>query len=88
MELKTMKVGSREYPVLGYIKTKQAGVVPLVDIPMMSDYEWQEKALLSRLENPEFYRKALGEDVETTIAKIRKWLSQAQRSPVPDEVTV
>lgn len=79
MELKTMKIGNREFPVIGYVTTKQTGTVPLVDIPMMSDYEWQEKALQSRLANPEFYRKALGEDVEAAIARIREWLANARK---------
>lgn len=44
MELKTMKVGEHEYPIAGYITTKQTGAVPLLDIPMMSDERWQELA--------------------------------------------
>lgn len=86
MELKTMKVGNGEYPILGYVESKRYGVLPLVDIPMMSDYAWEEKALQSRLANPEFYRKALGEDVEVTIAKIRNWLSE--HSPTGEAVAV
>ena len=38
MEQKIMKVGGREYPIAGYVTTKQQGTLPLVDIPMMSDY--------------------------------------------------
>lgn len=44
MELKTMQIGQYEYPIAGYITTKQVGTVPLVDIPMMSDERWQELA--------------------------------------------
>lgn len=75
MELKTMKVGQREYPIIGYVETKQMGTLPLVDIPMMSDYKWHLLSLNSRLKNPEMYRAA-GEDVEATIAQLRETLAQ------------
>ena len=78
MELQTMKICDREYPILGYIETKQTGIVPLVDIPMMSDYKWQEMALQSRMRNPEYYRET--EDVEATIARLQKWLEDARQN--------
>ncbi len=73
-----MKVGSREYPIAGYVTTKETGPVPLVDIPMMSDYKWHLSCLNSRLENPEMYRTVLGEDVETVIAELRATLAQME----------
>lgn len=75
MNLKTMKIGQREYPVVGHVESKQMGTVPLVDIPMMSDYKWHLSCLSSRLEIPELYR-ALGEDVEAVIADLRKTLAK------------
>lgn len=39
-----MQIGQYEYPIVGYITTKQVGTVPLVDIPIMSDERWQELA--------------------------------------------
>lgn len=75
MELKTMKVGSREYPVAGYVTTKRTGTLPLVDIPMMGNYKWHLSCLNSRLENPEMYRAA-GEDVELVIAELRETLAR------------
>lgn len=75
MEQKIMKVGSREYPIAGYVTTKQQGTLPLVDIPMMSDYKWHLSCLNSRLENPEMYRAA-DEDVEAVIAELRETLAR------------
>jgi len=70
------KIGSREHSITNYVNTKEIGPVPLVDIPMMSDYKWQRKALQSRLEDPEWYRAILGEDVEAVIADLRLWLEE------------
>jgi len=39
--LEAMKIGGRNYPVVGTANSKAFGAVPLVDIPMMSDYKWQ-----------------------------------------------
>lgn len=39
--MKTMKIGNGEYPVIGAIKTEEYGLVPIVDMPLMSDDEWQ-----------------------------------------------
>ena len=75
MNLKTMKIGQHEYPVVGHVESKQMGTVPLVDIPMMSDYEWHLSCLNSRLKNLELYR-AVGEDVEAVIAGLRKTLAK------------
>ncbi len=40
--METYKILDREYPVLEYVTTPQAGTVPLVDLPMMSDERWEE----------------------------------------------
>lgn len=72
--VQTMKVGTQDYPITGYVKSKRFGVVPVVDIPMMSDYTWQQLCLQSRLEHPERYAEL--EDVEATIAQLRKWLEE------------
>ena len=60
----------------GYSPGEDAGGlnVPLVDLPMMSDYAWQLGALKSRLEHPEVYAKF--EDVEETVARLRQWLAE------------
>ena len=71
--METMNIGGREYPVVGFVEDKRFGKLPLVDIPMMSDYQWHLRCLENRLENPEVYRQS-GEDVEATIAKLRETL--------------
>ena len=58
--METMEVCGRNYPVIGYVEDETLGTVPLLDIPMMSDYNWQLRPLQSRLKNPELYREVLG----------------------------
>lgn len=75
----TYNVGGKEYKVEGYIKanvteTGEQFFVPLVDIPMTSDYQWFLDCLKSRLEHPEIYEKE--EDVPATIEEIRHWLAE------------
>lgn len=78
---KMMKVGSREYPIVGYVTTNRRGTLPVVDTPMMSDYKWYLSCLNSRLENPDMYRTA-GEDVEAVIAELRKTLARYREASV------
>ena len=40
----TMNIGDQEYPIIGYIENEICGIVPLVDIPMMSDEKWNRLA--------------------------------------------
>lgn len=76
----TYKIGDKEYPITGYLNLEDEetgdpiGTFPIVDIPMVSDYQWQLDCLRSRLEHPELYEKS--EDVPKTIEKIRKWLEE------------
>lgn len=74
--METMEIGGRAFPVVGYVDRESTGEkVPLVDIPMMSDYKWQLTSLQSRLDHPEWYA-TIGEDVEATIAQLRRWLEE------------
>lgn len=75
----TYNVGGKEWEVERYTKVKIAETneqfyVPIVNIPMMSDYQWQLNCLNDRLEHPEKYEA--DEDVPKTIAKIKQWLSE------------
>lgn len=70
----TCTINGREYAVTEYVKHGGA-VVPVVDIPQMSDYRWQELALKSRIEHPELYRE-MGVDVDAEIARIKKQLAE------------
>ena len=49
--MKTMKIGNGEYPVIGAIKTEEYGIVPIVDMPLMSDDEWQRMCVKNELRN-------------------------------------
>ena len=62
--MKQMNIGGHNYPITGTVEHEVLGAVPIVDIHLMSDYEWHVTCLKSRLENPEVYREMLGEDVE------------------------
>ncbi len=66
----------QEYPIVGYMPDPKTGLptVPLLDIPMMSDYTWQLKCLQSRLANRERY--AQQEDVDAAIEELQKWLAE------------
>ncbi len=70
----TYRLAGRDYPVTARVKMQGGLNVPLVDLPMMSDYAWQLGALKSRLEHPEVYAKF--EDVEETVARLRQWLAE------------
>lgn len=69
----TYSIAGKEYPVTGYYNF-QGEMIPLVDIPMVSDYKWQSDCLKDRLEHPEKYRDS--EDVEATIEHLKKWLAE------------
>ena len=45
-----MRIGNGEYPVIGAIKTEEYGIVPIVDMPLMSDDEWQRMCLQAKLD--------------------------------------
>lgn len=80
--MKTMNIGGREYPVVGFVEDKRFGKLPLVAIPMMSDYQWPLRCLESRLENPEAYREMLGEDVEAVIDRLRATIAEYEKAVV------
>lgn len=70
----SMTIAGREYPITGYIENGPLEKVPIVDIPMISDYKWQLECLKGRIANPELYRKY--EDVDVTIATLWAWLKE------------
>lgn len=49
--------------------------IPVISLPLMSDYKWQYTVLQDRLKNPEKYRE-IGEDVEATIERLKAWLTE------------
>ena len=76
----TYELCGKKYPVKGHVRiTDDRGrptgeTIPIVDIPQMSDYQWQLDALNSRLKTPELYSPY--EDVQAVISRLRKWLKE------------
>ncbi len=75
----TYTISGREYKVEEYVKiknkdTQEQYLLPLVDIPMASDYKWQSDALESRLKHPEWYEK--DENVSEVMERLKAWLSE------------
>ena len=70
----TTEFAGRKFPIIDYVDVEGYGRIPMIDIPQMSDYRWQQICLEKRLANPEYFAKR--EDVEATIAYLRKWLAE------------
>lgn len=68
-----------EYPIIGIGITGNNEIVPLRDIPQMSDYEWQLSCLKHRMEHPENYKD---EDINSTIKRIESWLQNINKEVV------
>ena len=71
------EAGSRYYPVDGYIKSKTGAVVPLVDIPQMSDRKWQKAAERNAVDN---YAREHGKPPESPETAL-KWQRQKCEKP-------
>lgn len=78
----TYRIQNKEYTVSGFIpaicgeKSPKNICVPVVSVPMMSDYKFMMISLQDRLEHPEKYEDR--ENVTETIREIRQWLSEHQ----------
>ena len=66
--MKKYEVLGKEYPIIGEVRSGDV-LIPLVDIPMMSDEKWNELCIKQTMEN---YKKlsGMGEapDYETALA--------------------
>ena len=71
------EAGSRYYPVDGYLKSKTGAVVPLVDIPQMSDKKWQKAAARNAVDN---YAREHGKPPESPETAL-KWQRQKCEKP-------
>ena len=78
--MEQMNIGGRKYPITGTVEHEVLGAVPVVDIRLMSDYEWHVSCLKSRLEDPELYRRVLGEDVEADIDQLRATIAECEKA--------
>ena len=60
--METYEILGRQYPVIGYVTTPQTGTVPLVDLPQMSDEEWERGSWENAVHN---YTREFGHPPET-----------------------
>lgn len=80
----TYRLHGRNYPITDYItKAPNSQLltepVPLVDVPMMSDYRWQQMALEDRIAHPEKYPE---EDLTVTVPHLRRWLAEHREAVI------
>lgn len=68
------EAGGEWFPVTEVLPLKGGGYLPCLNIPQMSDIQWQRRCLSERLADPEKYAKI--EDVDAAIARLRKWLKE------------
>ena len=73
-------INGQNYPITGIVEDKALGPVPIIDLHVMSDYEWHVSCLKSRLENPDMYRRVLGEDVDSVIAKLQAAIAKCREA--------
>lgn len=78
--MEQMNIGGHNYPITGTVEHEKLGEIPIVDIPLMGDYEWRVSCLKSRLENPEAYREMFGEDVEAVIDQLRATIAEYEKA--------
>ncbi len=79
MQKQTYSICDREYPIVRQAKIIDnkrncIGTIPIVDIPQVSDYQWQLDCLNDRLLHPEKYEWF--ENVNETIERLWKWLKE------------
>lgn len=75
----TYTIAGREYPVIGYVNAPQTGRVPLVDMPMMSDEEWERTARENAVHNFTMKFGRSPETVEEAVEWQREDTAQALR---------
>lgn len=64
-----MMIHNKDYPVIGFVEASWGDDIPVVDIPLMSDEEWQASARKNAVEN---YVRKFGREPET-IEKAVEW---------------
>lgn len=74
-----MNIHGKEYKVLTYVEiiddrndeNKVVGKLPILNIPMMSDFKWQVRCIENKLDNIEHFQKT--ENIAVSIFKLLKW---------------
>lgn len=67
------EINGKTYDVKEVVVTQSGNVIPIVNLKMQSDYDWQRGCLKSRINNPEVYKKH-DKDVNATIDHLYNWL--------------
>lgn len=62
-----MIINGKDYSVVGYVKSSCGELIPVLDIPMMSDEDWQASAQQNAIDN---YIKEFGKEPETIEAAV------------------
>ena len=73
-------INGQNYPITGIVEDEALGPVPIIDLHVMSDYQWHLSCLKSRLENPDVSRRVLGEDVDSVIAKLQAAIAKCREA--------
>lgn len=74
--METYELNGKQYPIEGYAnvvddKGETTGQIPIIALPMMSDYHWFLISLDSRLRKPHLYED---ENIEDVKNHIKNWL--------------
>lgn len=69
----TYDINGQKYPVLEMVDADPYGVLPLVDIPMMSDERWQEIAH-EQQKDPRYW-ETLADARFVTAEQVKAWRS-------------
>lgn len=75
-----MMINGQNYPITGIIEDDALGPIPIIDLHLMSDYDWHVSCLKSRLENLEAYREMFGGDVEAVIDQLRATIAEYEKA--------
>ncbi len=73
--MQTYEINGKEFKITGYVKLKDKHgnssdeIVPVINIPQISDYEYQLMNLKSRIEHPEYYEAS--ENVSEVMKRLK-----------------
>lgn len=77
--MNTVNICGKEYPIDGMLRIKNLNMeIPIADMPMMSDYDYQRMCYEDRINNPEKYI-GIDEDVNATTERLKKWLESHRK---------
>lgn len=85
--VETYNLNGKEYPITGYARVVDENhnptgeTIPIVDIPQMSDFDWQYDCLVDRMKDPKKYQKHNNEDVPARIEHLKEWLKAHANTP-------